>query len=232
MRWTSVIAAFVILSTFFLITEPRPVSAGPEGITATIEVPAENRIVLGNKTTTVSIEGYFAILERSGLDTVGTISANLEVIGGEWAKTLSRNRWNDVEKNNNYDFTLKVEVPPGVGAGQSESYNLVLTFRNQFDQEVGSASAGTLLVVETIIDIGDDDEENDDVLAPVEDGSVSLLIPIFVLGLVIGLVVVLIWARKNLELVRSQDGRRRIYLREKDSGHIVGRKDDPPIELD
>jgi hypothetical protein len=233
MKSTILVAAAVLLSIFIFPASSQPVSAGPTGITATIEIPPETRIVMGNETTTVVVEGYFAMLEKSGLETVGTISASLEISGGEWSNSLSQTFWANVERNNNYDFTVSVDIPGGVSAGQSESYNLVLTFYNQLDQQVGSTSKGTLVVVDSVIDNGgDDDGEDDDGTVPGEDKSISLIIPIFIVGLLIGLIVALIWAKKNLEIVRSSDGRRRIMLREKDSGHIIGKKDEPPIELD
>jgi len=56
--------------------------------------------------------------------------------------------------------------------------------------------------------------------------------PIFIVIIVIGLVIAGIWAKKNLEFVREEDGSRRVMLREKDTGHIFGRKKQPPPELD
>ncbi|MGA1848336.1 MAG: hypothetical protein ACMUHB_03255 [Thermoplasmatota archaeon] len=234
MRRSSFITAAAMLATI-LVTVLFPAGeAGPAEVTGSININSETRITLGNDTNTVRIEGYFSMIEKSGLETVGTISAGLVVSGGEWTTRLSQDYWNDVERNNHYDFILSVEVPQGVSAGQSESYNLILTFYNQLDQEVGTTSTGTLVVVESILDNGkeDDDQDDDDGAVPVEDESVSLIIPIFVIGLIIGLVVALIWAKKNLEIVRSDQGKRRIMFREKDSGHILGRKDEPPIELD
>jgi hypothetical protein len=208
--------------------------AGPKEVVGTIDITPETAVTVGNETTPIVIEGFFYIDQRTGLETVGTISASLQVSGGEWSSSLSQTYWASVDRNNHYDFTLNVDIPMGVGAGQSESYNLLLTFHNQRDQEVGSTSSGSLVRIDEVIDNGrdDDDKDDDDGAVPVEDESVSLIIPIFVIGLIIGLIVALIWAKKNLEIVRSGDGKRKVMFREKDSGHILGRKDEPPIELD
>jgi hypothetical protein len=223
----------MILSTLLTLTMTGAI-AGPSDVQGDIQVQGEYPVVITEgETLGFDIEGYFAVTGRSGFESVGTISARLTISEGQWNPVLSQTTWNSVDQNENYDFTISVTIPNGTGLGESSAYTLLLTFYNSLDQEVGSDTAGFSVRVETILPSSDDDDDtsDDDDMAPIEDESFPLW-PFFIIFIVIGLVIVAIWLKRNIEVVREEDGSHRVLFREKDSGHILGRKKQPPPELD
>jgi hypothetical protein len=209
------------------------VEGGPAEVVGEIQVQGEYLVVLNeDQVMNYEVEGFFAVTSKTGLDALGGTYATMTVSEGGWDPGLSPSRWDSVQQNENYDFTVSLTIPNGTGVGEQNAYTLILTFYNSFDQEVGSDTAGFSVRVENVIPSGDDDDDSsddDDVISPVEDESFPLW-PFFIGGIVIGLIIIGIWGRKNLEFVRDEDGSRRVMLREKDTGHILGRKKQPPPE--
>jgi len=204
--------------------------AAPSTVEATISIPETNDLnLVANQSKELVIEGSFVVTDTGLGDTLGGLTATLMVSGDEWNPILSDSRWTNVEVNKEYRFNLTVTIDRGARAGETNTYTLTLTFSNPRGN-VGTATKGVTVSISSRIDNGGDDDD-DDVIAPIDDKSFPLW-PFFIAAIVIGLIVVGIWAKKNLEVVHEEDGSKRIMIREKDSGHILGRKKQPPPELD
>jgi len=227
---SALVSSAILLVIVFNISQ---VLGAPATVQATITIPDDNPItLLGNQTTSLEIQGYFVVNSVGIGDSFGGLTASMIVTGDEWNPTLSQSRWTNVEAQTEYAFMLTVTIAGGARSGDSNSYTLTLTFSNSISNDVGSSTTTLVVRVEGVIVNGDDDDvDDDDDIAPVEDESFPLW-PFFVAAIVIGLIIVGIWAKMNLEIVHEEDGSRRIMIREKDSGHILGRKKQPPPELD
>ncbi|MGA1819812.1 MAG: hypothetical protein ACMUHU_02265 [Thermoplasmatota archaeon] len=222
------LAILLVMGTFF-----SAVHGSPATVQATITIPEDNPITLiGNQTTSLEIQGFFVVDSVGIGDSFGGLTASMIVTGDEWNPTLSQTRWTDVEAQTEYSFMLTVTITGGASSGDSSSYTLTLTFSNSISNNVGRSTATLVVRVEgVIVNDDDDDTGDDDDISPVEDESLPLW-PFFIAALLIGLIIVGVWAKMNLEIVHEEDGSRRIMIREKDSGHILGQKKQTPPELD
>jgi hypothetical protein len=224
------LAITALLFTSFSILE---VNAGPNTVTGSILILGQFDVVIReDETLPFDVEGFFSVTKDVwDIGTYATMSVELNV--GDWEPALSQTRWETVQQDETYDLMVSVTIPNGSLVGEQSSYTLILTIYNNLDQEVGSDTEGFSIDIKSVIPTGDDDDStaDDEIITPIEDESFPLW-PIFIIVIVIGLIIVGIWARKNLEFIREEDGSRRIMLREKDSGHILGRKKQPPPEIE
>ncbi|MBN1540453.1 MAG: hypothetical protein JW939_09940 [Candidatus Thermoplasmatota archaeon] len=220
------------LATLLLVLILSGVEGMPQEVQADISVPAETSLTLReNKTAEIDIDGFFTVTSTGPLDAVGGLTANLEITDSGWDPRLSQTIWTNVEVQTDRSFVVLLTIGPDTVAGERNSYTLTLTLSNSLSGAVvGTETAVMSVSIENILDDGREDDD-DDGSPVVEDGSFPLW-PFFLGAIVVGLIVVAIWAKMNLELVREEDGRRRVYIREKDSGRIVGRKNQPPPELE
>ncbi|MBN1390922.1 MAG: hypothetical protein JXA22_09815 [Candidatus Thermoplasmatota archaeon] len=219
--------AAIILSTILMASA----SGEPQEVRGDIIVPAETHLTLrGNQTLELRLDGFFVVASAGPLDTVGGLSASLEISGSGWSPRSSQSRWTGVEVQTDYPFQVMLSIGPGAEAGESNSYTLTVTFSNSLTGTIlGTASASMFVGIDEVLHDVDDDEDEE--IYVVEDDSIPLW-PFFIGAIVIGLLIMGVWAKMNIQVVREDDGSRRIYLKERDSGRIIGRKGGPPPEID
>ncbi|MGA1866298.1 MAG: hypothetical protein ACMUFK_02390 [Thermoplasmatota archaeon] len=204
----------------------------PQDVQADLSIPPETSLTLReNKTAEIDIDGFFTVTSMGPLDAVGGLTANLEITGNGWDPQLSQTVWTDVQVQTDQSFVVSLTIGPDTVTGDRNSYTLTLTFSNSISGAVvGTENTVMSVNIEDILDDGDRDDD-DDGSPIIEDESLPLW-PFFLGAIVVGLVVMAIWAKLNLEVVREEDGRRHIYIREKDSGRIFGRKKQIPPDLE
>lgn len=191
------------------------VSAGHEAVSATIEVPPEVGSEAGRfNDTIIVIEGSFTVA-RSGPDQFLTLTGELSLSLGVWPAMITPSTFSNLVQGERYTFTINVTVPAGSDLPGTGSYLVKLTLTNI----LGSTSVEEAFIVK-VEPQGAVDEEDVGIL-PRFKGGFPWGIMIFVLGLLFLIVLGVIWAFRNLELVREIGGRRNIMLREKKSGRIL-----------
>lgn len=216
---TILTVVFIIIATM-LTLEGRPALGGPETLNGELNIPSRVPVV-GSKdnATTVRVDGVFRVNEKSGLDALAPASATLSVSKGEWEAALSVTYFSDVQEGDIYDFYVTIEVPSDAKEGDSSSYTVTLTL----EDFRGSTQTGATFVVNIEKVLGEDNDDGDGFLGGSSGGSISLIWPLFILGLIVLTVIIIIWAKRNFELVREV-GTKKVFIREKDSGRIIGRR--------
>ena len=198
-----------------LVLGPAGVSAGHETVSAAVEVPPEVGSKAGRSNDTIIvIDGSFTVT-MSGPDQFLTLTGELSVSQGVWPAGISPSTFSNLIQGERYAFTINVTVPAGSDLPGTGSYVVKLTLSNL----LGSTSVEEAFIVK-VEPQGAVDVEDGGIL-PRFNGGFPWGMVIFVLGLVFLMVLGVIWALRNLEMVREIEGRRRIMLREKRSGRIL-----------
>lgn len=193
--------------------------AGPSAIGGDIDVPGEVTVQSrpGNDTD-VSVAGTFRVTAKNGPDQFLRLTAALSASGGQWPTVVHPSLFEDVAVGTDYEFTISFSVPAGTLNGTHTAYSVTLLLTNV----LGSSQIVDSFQVSVRTDIGgggDDDGGGDPGGISVSDFPWGLLI--FIGGLFIFLGLGIVWAYRNLELVREVGGRRRIMMREKSSGRLL-----------
>lgn len=216
---TSAVLVSLVLSLTVFTT---PVDSSPEAITAEIDLQSQVNVVPNQSNeTTVSISGTFYIETKSGVDQADT-DASLSVSGGPWTANINPRSFQSVEKQVFYDFTVTVVVPQDANAGESGSYTVEIVFSNLFGSS-DPETAPLRITLEEGPQVGDDDGNGGNATVPQTPKSFPYWL-IFLGGIVILVAIGVVWAVRNLEIVRETSGDRRIMLREKDSGKVFDRR--------
>ncbi len=200
-------------------------SAGPSDISATIQLESDWEVALvDEEETPLAIEGAFVLNEKNGWDIIGEVTATLSVSEGQWEAHPRQTVYVDVDVNAWQTFMIDVTIPEEASPGQSSAYTVKILLEGQVSSD--EVTAGFIVTV--ISANANNDEPNDDDNVPdspnVSDGGSFPIWPVFLLGLIAVAAFFGFWAYKNIEIVREVDGRRKIYLREKDTGRIFGKE--------
>jgi len=212
---------FVITSSFL----SSGAMGGVQNIDGEIQINSEWPVIpLEEEETVLLIEGSFMVTEKSGLDIPFTVTATLSLSEGRWEASLRQTEYQNVNEGEVWPFAIDMVIPQDAQVGESSSYTVTLTLKDQISETSTQASFVVRLISS---DTGSGGGNSGTVPGNVtsSDGTSRAfpIWPLFVLGLVFIGVAAGIWAYRNLEVVREVDGKRRIYLREKDSGRIIGR---------
>ncbi|MFW3146607.1 MAG: hypothetical protein ACMUIE_07325 [Thermoplasmatota archaeon] len=226
-RRTKLVRTWVIPTIsliMLLIFSSTAGNSAPLSVVGDISIPADVPASGSSENVTrVVVEGHFVVTEKNGADAVLPISASLSISSGAWDASLSKAQWDNVQRMEENSFTVTVTVPGGVSVGDSASYQLNVRFVNSLGQESGSAQAPLTVRVDTMEEgVDDDDGDDDDGSNIIKDDSMPLW-PIFIIGVVVVLIAGAFWFFKNYEIVRELDSERKIRLREKDTGRIIGK---------
>jgi hypothetical protein len=225
MRSFQKLAFFIVLLAFVGIGIPFSAEAGTSAVSGEINLEGQWPIApSGSEDNNLQVEGAFILREKSGLDFFSPVSATITVSSGQWTANPRVSTYSDVSSSEWTTFIIDVTIPANAIAGENSQYTVTIRFEGQ----VSSDEVSKGFVVNIISATGDDDTDDDDDEQPVEndnpDEDKSFPIwPVFLLGLIAVVVVGGIWAYRNVEIVRETDGKRRIYLREKDTGRIFGK---------
>lgn len=232
MAGSRAIPLFAMAAVLFSLVFTIGSEGSPRTVQSNISIFDTEIVIRENETTEVQVDGSFMIESVGAGDTIGGLSATLTISEATWAPTLSQTFWDNVQQEQDYFFTVDFTIPEDTGVGDSSNPTLYLDFENPIKGDVGSSSRGFEVKVISVIDSGrNDDDDDSGIISPAEDESFPLW-PIFIIVIVIGLVIAGIWVRKNIDFVREEDGSRRIMMREKDTGRILGRKKQPPPEIE
>ncbi|HHD15475.1 MAG: hypothetical protein DRN37_08020 [Thermoplasmata archaeon] len=212
---------FVITSSFL----SSGAMGGVQNIDGEIQINSEWPVIpLEEEETVLLIEGSFMVTEKSGLDIPFTVTATLSLSEGRWEASLRQTEYQNVNEGEVWPFAIDMVIPQDAQVGESSSYTVTLTLKDQISETSTQASFVVRLISS---DTGSGGGNSGTVPGNVtsSDGTSRAfpIWPLFVLGLVFIGVAAGVWAYRNLEVVREVDGKRRIYLREKDSGRIIGR---------
>lgn len=224
MYWITLPFLMILLLPLF-----QGASAGPFAVSGDINIPSDTPIEkVSDNVTIVRVQGGFAINEKTFPHTFASIDAELSISMGNWEALLSQTTWSNVQRGEDNPFTVTITVPRDATIGMTASYTLYLVFTDTTGAEVGTTQENFMVRVDRVSISGNDDDDDiglddDDDLNVSEDESIPIL-PIFGIGVLIVIVVGLIWFFKNYELVRETEGERKIHLREKDTGRILGKK--------
>jgi hypothetical protein len=173
---------------------------------------------------TIEIVGSFTISEKSLQDAPFPVTATVTLSPGQWEASLRQSVY-EIEETGTWErFYIDVTIPEGVKTGESSSYAVSIHFQGRFSDS--SAQAGFTVKIESGSmddDISDDDDDDGNSEGDLQNTGSFPIWPIFLLILIIALIIAGIWAYRNIEVVREVDGKRKIYLREKDTGRILGR---------
>ena len=217
---------FAIISLIIISVPSLQVSsAGPSDISATVQLESDWTIALADEgETPLAAEGAFVLNEKSGWDLIGEVTATLSVSEGQWEAHPRQAVYADVTVDAWQTFMIDVTIPEEASPGQSSAYTVKILLEGQVSSD--EVTAGFIVTVIAANANGDepaDDDDGSDV-PDVSDGGSFPLWPVFLLGLIAVAAFVGFWAYKNIEIVREVDGRRKIYLREKDTGRIFGKE--------
>ncbi|MDG6225233.1 MAG: hypothetical protein QCI82_06940 [Candidatus Thermoplasmatota archaeon] len=191
------------------------VSAGNETVSATIEVPPEvSSEAMRSNDTVMVIEGYFTVT-RSGPDQLLQLSGALTISQGTWPAEITPSTFSNLVQGERYSFQVNVTVPADSELPGTASYVIELIITNI----LGSTSFEEAFIVK--VDPPAPVDQGDESIIPGFEGGFPWGILIFVIGLLFLIVLCVVWAFRNLELVREIGGGRRIMLREKKSGRIL-----------
>lgn len=222
----SVITAHILLCLTLTLIQ-LPADGSPESISAEIQMNNSWEVAFDEGDDFVyTVDGSFILTERTGLDRLTPVTATLSVSEGQWDATPRQTVYNDVGVDNWETFSIDLEIPGDASAGQSSSYTVTIVFQGQ-TSETTETTGFTVLLSSASTDDDDDNTGNgdeDSVDEPAASGGGFPIWPVFVLGLMVLLVFAGIWAYRNIEIVREVDGRHKIYLREKDTGRIIGKE--------
>lgn len=219
--------AFVIsvAISLFLLSITSVATSSPEAIMADVDITSQLSVVPNRANQTdIPITGTFYITEKSGIDQPLETDASVSVSGGPWPATVDPSTFQAVEKEIFYEFTVTVMVPQDASPGESGSYTVEVVFSNVMGSS-DPETASVRITLESGPQTGDD-EPGGNTTAPPAPSSFPYWL-VFLGGILILVAVGVIWAVRNLEVVRETSGDRRIMLREKDSGRVYdGRKRD------
>jgi len=179
---------------------------------------------IGSEETILEVKGSFILTEKTGFDLISPVTATVSVTSGKWNAVPRVSTYEDVAANQWISFIIDVSIPPDARAGENSPYTVTVRFEGQVSED--EVSKG--FVVNILNAGGNDNPSNDPVGNQTmdqrgEDSKGFPIWPVFLLGLIAIAVVGSIWAYRNVEMVRETDGKRRIYLREKDTGRIFGK---------
>ena len=215
-----------IMVVLMLAAIPMVIDGSPESIDAEIQMNNSwEAAVEEGEDAVLTVDGSFILTERTGLDRITPVTATLSVSEGQWDATPRQTVYNDVGTENWVTFSIDLTIPEDSKAGQSSSYTVTILFQGQ-TSEITETAGFSVLLTSASDDDGDNDGNGDEDSidnAGASNGGFPIW-PVFVLGLIILLVFAGIWAYRNLEIVREVDGRHKIYLREKDTGRIIGKE--------
>jgi len=184
-----------------------------------LELPLETVVELGENGTVAIIRGTFEVTALTGADQFLALTGEVSVTGGIWSATVDPSVYESIEESTVYEFDVRVQVPSDAAKGESSVHLITLRLSNvRVDQEFTSLTTVRLA--------GSSGEgEMDDAPFLVRSEDIPWGIVIFIVGLVFLLALGIVWAVRNLEMVREVGGSRRIMLREKESGRLIkGRK--------
>lgn len=215
-----IVAVLIVLVTL----DGLSTDASPSSVSGDISIPSDTASEkVSNNETDMVVQGNFAITEKTISDAIVPTDASLSISDGTWEAKLSRMNWDNVQKGEENPFTVTVTIPKDATLGMRSSYTLYLVFTDGFGNEVGSTQEDFMVRVDKVVNGDDDDDTIDDEGVKITEDKSIPFIPIFLGGVILALIVGLIWFFKNYEVVREVDGDRKIYLREKDTGRILGR---------
>jgi hypothetical protein len=210
-------AGVVIMNTTSGLSGPAAVSG---------EINMENQwpvVPKDGEPTVLAVQGSFILNEKTGLDLFGPVAATLTVSSGQWDAEPRITTYGDVTPGEWVNFMIDITIPEDARAGENSPYTVTVRFEGQ----VGEDEVTGGFVVTIMSATGDDDTSGPDDDDSQGNNTVEAkgfpIWPVFLLGLIAILVVSGIWAYRNVEVVRETDGKRRIYLREKDTGRIFGK---------
>jgi hypothetical protein len=219
----SILFVITVLSMVFLSGTS---SAGHSALAGEVQLANNNWEIAKAEDgeTILPVEGAFMVTEKSGLDIIGEVTATISVSTGQWQAEPRQVVYNDIPVDAWQTFVIDVTIPEDESPGMTSSYSISIYLEGQVSEETLTQG----FVVTLMSESGDDDDTDPDDNGASNDndgegGSSFPIWPLFVLGLIVLLVFVIIWAYRNIEVVREVDGRRKLYLREKDTGRIFGK---------
>lgn len=216
----------LVLLVLFSLADLPGSDGAPEQVEGDIEMNKEWPLIPNEEGETVmEIIGSFTLSTKSLQDAPWPVTATLSVSEGQWDATPRQTEYIIEETGTWERFYIDVVIPQEVMTGESSSYTVTIHFQGRFSDS--TAQEGFLVRIESgSMDDQptDTDDENDtSTEGDLKDSGSFPIWPIFLLILIVALVIVGIWAYRNIELVREVDGKKRIYLREKDTGRILGK---------
>ncbi len=216
----SLTAAIVLLSV--LSSDPAVADIG--SVEGEIELPSDVPVVSypGNETH-VTVQGTFRVTAKNGPDQILRLTGTISVEGGQWPGAVEPSTFDDLEAGTDYEFTISFTVPSGTDDGANTAYTVTLLLVNILGPNQIVAS----FRVEVEKKGGEGGTDGGIDLGSVEMADFPWGLLIFIGGLIVFLALGLIWAFRNLELVREVGGRRRVMMREKRSGRIIKRRYPP-----
>lgn len=224
MRRSFTFPIMVLVSVFLSVACLTGAFSSPSAISGDINLENQWPIApLKDEETILQVQGAFILTERSGLDLISPVTATVSVSSGQWDAVPRVSTYSDVTPNEWINFIIDITIPTEARTGENSPYTVTVRFEGQVSND--EVTAG--FVVSIISVTGDDDPVDDDTKP--SDGNEDQenngfpIWPVFLLGLIAILVIAGIWAYRNVEIVRETDGRRRVYLREKDTGRIIGK---------
>jgi hypothetical protein len=224
MRRSFTFPIMVLVAVFLNVACLTGAFSSPSAISGDINLENQWPIApLKGEETVLQVQGAFILTERSGLDLISPVTATVSVSSGQWDAVPRVSSYSDVTPNEWTKFIIDVTIPPEARSGENSPYTVTVRFEGQVSND--EVTAGFVV---TIISVTGDDDTVDDDVDPSDTGNDQEnkrfpYWPVFLLGLIAILVIAGIWAYRNVEIVRETDGRRRIYLREKDTGRIIGK---------
>jgi hypothetical protein len=213
-------AALVLLS----MLSSDPAVADVRSVEGEIELPSDVPVVSypGNETH-VTVQGTFRVTAKNGPDQILRLTGTIAVEGGQWPGAVEPSTFDDVQAGTDYEFTISFIVPAGTEDGANTAYTVTLLLMNILGPNQIVAS----FRVEVENKGGNGGSEDGIDLGSVDMSDFPWGLFIFIGGLIVFLLLGLIWAYRNLELVREVGGRRRVMMREKHSGRIIKRRYPP-----
>lgn len=216
----------ILLMSFLMILVIPASNAGPNEVGGSIDINEEWPIVPNEEGDTVmEIVGSFTLDTKTLQDSLSSVTATLSLSEGQWEASLRQTEY-IIEDTDTWErFYIDLIIPTDAMVGQSSTYTVTVQFQGRFSES--SAQDGFTVRVDS--GTMDDDTVTTDTDSDtggegdLKSSTNFPLWPIFLLILIVAIVIVGIWAYRNIEIVQETDGKRKIYLREKDTGRILGR---------
>ncbi|MGA1822239.1 MAG: hypothetical protein ACMUIG_06910 [Thermoplasmatota archaeon] len=228
---SSVPAAFLVL--ILLVSGLSPyVFGSPSSVEGSISIDRTVKIVQNRiNETEVFVPGTFRVDNMDLQDQPLITSADLSISGEATSASLSQSHWDSVEEYNIYDFEVTVIIPADSPIGPYDTFTLTLTFTNLLGTSTSDPRQLSIDLIANPNNGGnpDDGPDDDGNVTTADVGNPFPIWIIFVGGLGILLAGGAVWVFRNVEMVREEDGGRRIMMKEK---KVYRKKDIEELSLE
>jgi hypothetical protein len=224
-------AALILILLMITISSPS-ISGRPSAVEGSISIDRTVQIVQNRMNETeVEVTGTFRVDSMDRPDQTFTTSADLDIDGELSTASLSQYHWDSVEEYRIYTYTVIVIIPADSPIGPYDTYTLTLEFTNMLGTSDTDPAKMTIELI-TRSNGGENSDDGPQGNNTADESSVGNPFPIWIIfvgGLVVLLVGGAVWFYRNVEIVREEDGGRRIMMKERKT---YNKKDIEELSLD